>query len=75
MAQAHQDKFLALTELVDDHTIAIAPFWDLAEKEIKLHNNTDFDDLEFLIKAAKAQYREFAAKAWRLYGEDQEASA
>lgn len=69
---AVEGKFPALAMLVRDYTVAITPFWDLAEKEILLQNDTDFDGLGFLITAARAQHREFADKAFDLYGDDAE---
>lgn len=38
-----------------DYFCGMQAFWDLAEREIQEHNNTDFDNMEFLLKAAKAE--------------------
>ncbi|MGB4248531.1 MAG: hypothetical protein WBJ75_12505 [Pseudohongiellaceae bacterium] len=71
MAQAEQEKFPALAKLVSEYTLALGPFFDLAEKEIQLHNNTDWDDIAFLIKAARRMNLEFSNKAYNLYGDDE----
>lgn len=34
-------------------------FFQLAEREIKENNNTDFDNLEFLVKSARAEINSF----------------
>lgn len=36
-------------------------FFDLVEREIREKNNTDFDNIEFLVKGAKAELFKFSA--------------
>ncbi len=38
-----------------DYFCGMQAFWDLAEREIQENNNTDFDNMAFLLKAAKAE--------------------
>lgn len=42
-----------LLERIREHCINMQIFFDLSEREILFHNSTDFDGLEFLIKAVK----------------------
>lgn len=44
-----------LLERTREHCENMQRFIDLAEREISHHNNTDFDGMEFLIKAVKAE--------------------
>ncbi len=39
----------------------LQPFFELAEKEIKEKNNTDFDRIEFLVKAARSEIHRFSS--------------
>jgi hypothetical protein len=44
-----------LLERTRKHCENMQRFFDLAEREISHHNNIDFDGMEFLIEAAKAE--------------------
>lgn len=50
-------------DIVTNYIVGIQPFFDLAEEEIKSHNSTDFDNIEFLIDGARAKLLKFAAQA------------
>jgi hypothetical protein len=59
---AENDSTAKLKNLIKNaqgYVIAMHPFFDLAEDEINKHNNSDFDELEFLINAAKAKILKF----------------
>lgn len=42
-----------IIQAASDYCCNMQAFFDLAEREISEHNNTDFDSMEFLVKAAK----------------------
>lgn len=42
-----------------EHCDSLQAFFNLAEREIARHDNSDFDDLAFLIAAAKAETLRF----------------
>ena len=44
-----------LLERTREHCNNMQRFFDLAEREVSYHNSTDFDGMEFLIKAVKAE--------------------
>jgi len=44
-----------LFEHIREHCENMQRFFDLAEREISHYNNMDFDGMEFLIKAVKAE--------------------
>lgn len=44
-----------LLERTRKHCENMQRFFDLAEREVAHHNSTDFDGMEFLIEAAKAE--------------------
>lgn len=44
-----------LIKSANDYCVNMQSFFDLAENEIKRHNNTDFDGIEFLVRAAKVE--------------------
>lgn len=49
-----------LVQIADSYCYDMNAFFDLAEREIAHHNNTDFDSLEFLVKGAKAELFRFS---------------
>lgn len=55
------------TEFIDSacrFCCGMEAFFELADHEFRLHNNTDFDGLEFLVKSAKAEFRRFVELAY-----------
>ncbi|HET7831820.1 MAG TPA: hypothetical protein VFK88_02535 [Gallionella sp.] len=50
-----------LTFLAGDFCIEVGIFLELAMDEIKKHDNTDFDRMEFLLKALKNQLFDFSS--------------
>lgn len=48
-------------EKASDYFCSMQAFWDLVEREIQEHNNTDWDSMEFLLKAAKRETFDLSA--------------
>lgn len=44
-----------LFQATEDYIVNMQSFFDLAEREIDQHNNTDFDSIAFLVRSAKAE--------------------
>lgn len=55
-----------LIQAASDLCCALQPFFDLAEREVREHNNTDWDCMEFLLKGAKAEVWRFSELAEKL---------
>lgn len=51
---------LTLHQAAHNLCASLQPFFDLAEREILAHNSTDFDGIEFLVKAAKTEFFRFS---------------
>lgn len=49
-----------LIQASNDLCCALQPFFELAEREVREHNNTDWDRMEFLLKGAKAEVWSFS---------------
>jgi hypothetical protein len=49
-----------LLEAANNYCANMQAFFDLAECEVSEHNNSDFDNIEFLLKGAKAELFRFS---------------
>ncbi|MHB0991396.1 MAG: hypothetical protein ACYC3O_03300 [Burkholderiales bacterium] len=49
-----------LIQAASDLCCALQPFFDLAEREVREHNNTDWICMEYLLKSAKAEVWRFS---------------
>lgn len=47
-----------------DYCVGMNAFFELVEREISEKNNTDFDNIEFLVKGAKAELSRFGKLAY-----------
>lgn len=59
-ASPKNDQFAELAVKAGDLCVNLQPFFNLAEIELEKHNNSDFDNIAFLIKAAKAEVFRFS---------------
>jgi hypothetical protein len=65
-----KDGDVDILQISFDHCCNLAPFFDLIESEIKKYNTSEFDGIEFLVKAAKSEAFKFSSKVCALQEEE-----
>lgn len=53
-------KLQKLIQSANDYCLEMGKFVELAEREIAFKSNSDFDGMEYLVKAAKVDWLQFA---------------
>lgn len=53
-----------LIRAANDYICNMQAFFVMAEREVAEHNNTDFDNLEFLLKGARAEFSRLGKLAY-----------
>ena len=58
-------------QVTNDYFVNMEAFFDLVDTIIKKHNNTDFDAMEFLVKAGKEEWLRFGDSMAKFEGESE----